>query len=157
GAPERLPEERRLGEGRCAEDLLERDLEVLPSGEPAGEPALPRGVIGVGRETSRAISVVPENFGDRRRLVVERRLPAATVVLRIQRGEEAAVRGERPRAIREGVVEHDPLAADAVDGYGGRARVAVQAQALRAHRVEQEDQNVRRVAADGWCGAFPPP
>ena len=155
GAPAIQP----LPEQGAAHGGAHREREVLVAPEAAGQPAFARGRHQVGHEAPGPVPARGELPGEGRRAGAQGRPPAYREVLRVQAGEHPRVRAEGPRRGAHGLFEGHARGRAAERLRRGGAGVAVQAEALRPHRVPDDQQHVRaaarRRAAHG--ASFPQP
>ena len=119
-------------------------LEPLVRAEP--------GVEGEARdERGGLVAGLRQHLGERQRLLAQREDPVGPdpVRHRIRAGQDAAERRQRLGRVRERLLEQDALAREAVDGPRGRLAPPVALEAVRAQRVDHDEQDVRRPLRPG--------
>jgi hypothetical protein len=124
--------------------LTQGELVVAEGLEAAGQAALAGGVGQVGDEGRGAVPRVPKRLGQHPVGGVERPQPVGADLLVIAPGEHRPVAGQGPRRHAHGAVEDHAAAGELVHPRSGGAGVAVEAQGLRPHRVEDDQQHVRQ-------------
>ena len=133
---------------RATEEGPRSQREILEMGEPASQPGLVIAAIGVRREPGGLIAPRGQILRQRRIRSVERELPLGIELERPLAGEEAAMRGVRPRGRRQGEVIPNALPRPPRQVGSGVPRIAVGAQVVGAHRVPDDQHDV--AGTRGW-------
>ena len=132
-----------LAQGRCPEDIREREVVVLEVSEAATEAGLDAAVGGVGDEAGRGVTVGGEVLGEGRMRLIERPVDAGRKFVGPAAGHHAGVRGQSPGSRRPRLLERDSSPGQSRQVGGRVAAVAMEAQMVSSHRVEHDQQDVR--------------
>jgi len=100
----------------------------------------------VRHERRGAISARAESFGQRHDIRQECRPNVDRAVMRRRpAGQQRCRRGQRPRALRDGVTKDDRRAREGVDPWRRRPGIAVAAEPVGAQRIDDVQDHVRRI------------
>jgi hypothetical protein len=115
---------------------------VLVMRKAAVQSAIVRATGGVADETRCRVAERSQVFGERERVRAEWTRPLRIQLVRPVAREQARVGGERPGSCRTGLVEADALSSQSLEVGTGAALIAVEAQMIGPHRVQNDNQHV---------------
>ena len=132
-----------LTEGRCPEDIRDRELVILEMSKAATEAGLDAAIGGVGDEAGRGVTAGGEVLGEGRMRSIERVVDAGRKFMGPAAGHHAGVRRQSPRSRRPRLLERDSSPGQSRQIGGRIAAVAMKTQMVSSHRVEYDQKDIR--------------